>query len=35
MDARTQRMSCAQDAIVFPENSDRPVEPGTLLIRLS
>jgi hypothetical protein len=33
MDARTQRLSCAQDTTVFPENSDCPLEPGALLIR--
>jgi hypothetical protein len=34
MNARSQRLSCAQDAIVLPENSDCPVEPGALLISL-
>jgi hypothetical protein len=34
MDASTQRLSCAQDTIVFPENGDCIVEPGTLLIRI-
>jgi hypothetical protein len=33
MNARTQRLSCAQDATVFPENSDCPVETGAPLIR--
>ena len=33
MDARPQRLSRAKDTAVFPENSNCPVEPGTLLIR--
>ena len=34
MDARSQHLSCAQDAMVLPENGDCFVEPVALLISL-
>jgi hypothetical protein len=34
MDARSQHLSCAKDAIVLPENSDCLVELVALLISL-
>jgi hypothetical protein len=34
MDTRLQRLSCAQNTTVFPENSERSVEPGTGPIRI-
>lgn len=35
MNARMQRLRCAQDTAVFPEESDCPVKSGALLIYLS
>jgi hypothetical protein len=34
MDACTQCLSRAEDSTLFSENNNRPVEPGTELIRI-